>query len=280
MRVLVTGSSGHIGSVVAARLARESEVAGIDLQPGPHTTHVGDIADRDLVRAALRRVDAVVHTAALHAPHVTSASVGEFERTNVEATRTLLELAAICDVTRLVLTSTTSVYGCTSRAGTGTVWVTESLAPHPEDIYDRTKLAAEASCREASSGALSTVILRVSRCFPESPHLVAFYRMFRGVARHDVAEAHALAVLAPLRGNSLLNISAQTPFLPEDTDTLSHDPWSVIERRVPGVRAAFEHRGWPLPSRIDRVYAIASARQILGFAPRYGVLELLRADAA
>jgi len=35
-----------------------------------------------------------------------------------------------------------------------------------------------------------------------------------------------------------------------------------------------------LPSRIDRVYAIDSAKQILGFAPRYGILELLRADAA
>jgi hypothetical protein len=44
--------------------------------------------------------------------------------------------------------------------------------------------------------------------------------------------------------------------------------------------ATFEHRRWPLPSRIDRVYAIDSAKQILGFAPRYGILELLRADAA
>jgi UDP-glucose 4-epimerase len=161
-----------------------------------------------------------------------------------------------------------------------TVWVTESLAPNPEDIYDHTKLAAEASCRVATSRALSTVVLRVSRCFPEAAHLLAFYRMFRGVARQDVAEAHALAVFAPLTGTFLLNVSAQSPFRQEDATELSQDPWSVIERRIPGLRAAFERRRWPLPSRIDRVYGIDSARRILGYAPRHGVLEFLRDEAA
>jgi UDP-glucose 4-epimerase len=104
--------------------------------------------------------------------------------------------------------------------------------------------------------------------------------MFRGVAREDVAEAHARGALIPLTGSVLLNISAQTPFVPEDVDALAVDPWSVVERRVPGLRAAFERRRWPLPPRIDRVYTIDSAKQLLGYAPRHGVLELLRDDAA
>jgi UDP-glucose 4-epimerase len=104
--------------------------------------------------------------------------------------------------------------------------------------------------------------------------------MFRGVARQDVAEAHALAVLAPLTGAFLLNVSVQSPFLQADATELSQDPWSVIERRIPGLRSVFEHRRWPLPSPIDRVYGIDSARRILGYAPRHGVLEFLRAGAA
>lgn len=43
-----------------------------------------------------------------------------------------------------------------------------------------------------------------------------------------------------------------------------------------GVRAGFERRGWPLPQRIDRVYAIEKAGRVLGYQPRFGITELLR----
>lgn len=280
MNILVTGSSGHIGSAVAECLGQQALVIGLDRRPGPHTDHVGDIADDALVRTLVRRVDAVVHTAALHVPDLGRASPEEFRQANVDATRGLLEAAAAAGVTRFVLLSTTSVYGCSSRDGPPATWADESLAPRPEDEYDRTKLEAEALCRDAADGRLSTVILRLARCFPEPHHLVGFYRMYRGVDRRDAAEAHVRAVTAAVSGSTTVNIAGPSPFEPEDMAAVWDDPWPVIERRVPGVRAGFQRRGWPLPQRIDRVYAIAKARRVLGYQPRFGVTEFLRQEAA
>ncbi len=279
MRVLVTGSSGAIGSAIAARVRRDAVVVGLDLQAGPETTHVGDIADRELIRDAMRGATAVVHTAALHVPHLATASDADFERVNVEGTRELLEAAAAERVPRFVLTSTTSVYGCSDRRGPPATWADESLTPRPADAYDRTKLAAEALCRDVVGRGLSTVVLRMGRCFPEPDHLMAFYRMYRGVDLRDVAEAHWRAVVAPLERTVTLNVAAPTPFQRDDVVQLWDDAWSVIDRRVPGVRSAFERRGWPLPPRIDRVYAGDAAGPVLGFSPRHGIEDLLLASA-
>jgi nucleoside-diphosphate-sugar epimerase len=272
---LITGSSGSIGSAVAARLRRETAVVGLDLRPGPETTRVGDIGDRALVRSLVRGVSAVVHTAALHAPHLATVGEEEFRRTNVEGTRTLLDAAAEAGVARFVLTSTTSVYGCSERGGPPALWADEDLSPQPADAYDRTKLAAEALCRERAGDRMRCAVLRMSRCFPEPDHLVAFYRMYRGVDRRDVAEAHHRAVMAPLPRTLTVNISASPPFLRGDLVALWEHPWAVIDRRVPGVREAFEARGWPLPSRIDRVYPVANAARLLGYRPRYDIGRML-----
>jgi nucleoside-diphosphate-sugar epimerase len=227
----------------------------------------------------MRGVKAIVHTAALHVPHLSTSSEEDFRLVNVDGTRRLLEAAARAGVSRFVLTSTTSVYGCSEREGPPATWADESLPPRPADAYDRTKLAAEASCREWADRRMSTVILRMSRCFPEPEHLMAFYRMYRGVDRSDVAEAHHRAVFTPVTGSVTLNVSGATPFRREDLRALWDDPWPVIEQRVPGVRAAFERRGWPLPPRIDRVYPIGNATRVLGYEPRYGIRALLGLEA-
>jgi nucleoside-diphosphate-sugar epimerase len=275
VNVLVTGSSGTIGSAVARRLRRNGPLIGLDLRPGPETTWVGDMADADLLPRLLCGVSAVVHTAALHVPHLGSSSDHDFHRINVEATRTLLECADAAGVSRFVLTSTTSVYGCSDRPGPPATWADENLPPRPGDVYDRTKLEAEMLCRERAKGRLSCVVLRMSRCFPEPEHLVAFYRMFRGVDREDVAEAHHRAIVAPITGSATVNISAASPFRREDLAELWDDPWRVIERRAPAVRPVFERRGWPLPPRIDRVYSIAAAAERLGYRPRRDIHTLL-----
>src|SRR6187200_473718 len=167
MNILITGSSGHIGSAVAARLAQGARIVGLDRRPGPFTTRVGEIEDDELVRLLIRGTDVVVHTAALHVPDLGRATAQQFRRVNVEATRGLIEAALAAGVARFVLLSTTSVYGCGSRPGPPATWVDESLPPKPEDEYDRTKLDAETLCRDVADACLTTVILRLARCFPE-----------------------------------------------------------------------------------------------------------------
>lgn len=277
MRVLVTGSAGRIGRAIYVRLAREAEVVGLDRTPASTVDVVGDLCDPFLLRHALRDIDAVVHVAALHAPHVGHSAEAEFDRINVQATAALVDIAVRLGVQRFVFTSTTALYGAASRHPTRAVWVDEELAPTPLSIYHRSKLAAEKVLGQSLRGApLAMTILRMSRCFPEPAPLMASYRLHRGIDARDVAEAHALALAHTAPGLHRYIVSGATPFLPQDLAELHTDAASVLRRRAPALVEAFARRGWPLPRSIDRVYSPQRAMNALGWAPRYGFEEVLR----
>ncbi len=112
MRVLVTGSAGHLGEALCRVLEADgAEVVGLDRLPSPYTTVVGSIAERALVRRAIVDADAVLHAATLHKPHVGSHTRQAFVDTNVTGTLVLLEEAVAAGVSRFVFTSTTSAFG-------------------------------------------------------------------------------------------------------------------------------------------------------------------------
>ena len=57
MRILVTGSAGHLGEALTRTLpAAGHEPVGVDLKPSPFTAHVGTIADRAFVARCMRGV--------------------------------------------------------------------------------------------------------------------------------------------------------------------------------------------------------------------------------
>src|SRR5579863_8042100 len=96
MRILLTGSSGWLGQTLVPRLERDGhEVVGLDPVPAPTTSIVGSIADRDCVARAMRdfEVEAVVHSGAIHKPHVETHARSEFIAVNVQGTLNLLEEA-------------------------------------------------------------------------------------------------------------------------------------------------------------------------------------------
>ncbi len=276
MHVLVTGAAGLIGSGVAARLRQDHDVTGLDLVAGEQVQIVGDCFDVAKWRHRLGMVDAVVHVAALHAPHVGRRSDDDFRRANVEATSRLLDLAVDSGAKSFVLTSTTSLYGNALEPSGRAVWIDEKLPPQPRDIYDETKLLAEELIVSAGN-ALSVTSLRMSRCFPEPADVMAWYRLHRGIDRRDVAEAHALAVS---RGGPAATyvISAATPFRRDDCDELYRDAPSAIERHCPGLIGRTAQQGWKPPRSIDRVYDSSLAARDLGFAPRFGIETCLTAD--
>src|SRR5262245_43307593 len=134
MRILVTGSAGHLGEALVRTLQGDGyEVVGLDLVASPFTHEVGSIVDRAQVKRCMKGVDAVIHTATLHKPHVATHLRQDFIDTNITGTLTLLEEAASVGVKCFVFTSTTSTFGSalTPPAGAPAVWVTEDLRPIP-----------------------------------------------------------------------------------------------------------------------------------------------------
>ena len=138
MKILVTGSAGHLGEALMRGLrdgthATAHEAVGIDMLASRFTTQTGSIADRAFVARAVRGVDAVLHVATLHKPHVATHTKQDFIDTNLTGTLNLLEEAAAAQVGAFVFTSTTSSFGdaMAPKPGEPAVWVDEGLTPIP-----------------------------------------------------------------------------------------------------------------------------------------------------
>jgi nucleoside-diphosphate-sugar epimerase len=299
MRILVTGSAGHLGEALVRTLQNTShEVVSLDIVPSPFTSHVGSITNGALVKQCMQGVDAVLHTATLHKPHLATHSRQAFVDTNLTGTLHLLEEAVAAGVAAFVFTSTTSAFGraLTPPAGAPAAWVTEDVRPVPRNIYGVTKTAAEDLCELFHlEQRLACLVLRTSRFFPEEDdhpatrqaydddNVKANEYLYRRVDLEDVVNAHLLALeKAPSIGFGRYIISATTPFLPEDLLDLRGNAPLVVKRRVPDYETEFARRGWRMFPGIDRVYVNERARKDLGWRPRYDfryVLDRLREGA-
>ncbi|MBB6255020.1 NAD-dependent epimerase/dehydratase family protein [Nitrospirillum iridis] len=273
MRLLVTGSSGPLGAAIVRQArGRGWAAVGLDIRPGATTDILADVADDDALARAVAGCDAIIHVAALHAPQVGRVPDADFHRVNVDATALLLRRARAAGVGRFIYTSTTSLYGHSLVPAPGRLaWVDEDLAPRPRDIYDETKLAAEALCADATFPR-GWAILRIARCFREPAAARAAHRLHRGLNMADAAAAHVHAVTVDVPGTFV--ISARTPFRRAEADSLAQDAAGLIRARLPRVAALFDRRGWPLPARLDRVYDATRAAALLGFRPRFDFSRL------
>ena len=299
MKVLVTGSAGHLGEALVRVLRNTShEVVGLDLIHSDFTSDVGSIADRHFVRRCMKGVDAVLHAATLHKPHVSTHSRQSFVDTNITGTLNLLEEAASVGVRSFVFTSTTSAFGValTPPAGAPAAWVTEDVRPIPKNIYGVTKTAAEDVCElfHRNQG-LPLLILRTSRFFPEEDddgetrqayedgNLKANEFLYRRVDLEDAVSAHLLALeKAPAILFGRYIISATTPFTRDDLFDLRANAPLVVKRSFPDYEEEYARRTWRMFPGIERVYVNERARKDLGWNPRYDfrrVLDSLKAGA-
>jgi len=286
MRVLVTGSAGHLGEALMRRLGElKIESVGLDILESPFTTCVGSIGDRAFLKQALDGVNTVFHCATLHKPHLETHSRQQFVDTNITGTLNLLEEAVAAGVDSFIYTSTTSVFGdaLSPTPGGSAVWVTEDLRPVPKNIYGSTKAAAEDLCQLFHRNHhLACVVLRTSRFFPEEDddkarreaypddNLKMNEFLYRRVDLSDVVDAHLLAGQRSREiGFRSYIISATTPFLREDLHDLLADAPRVVARRCPSYQIEYSRRGWKMLPSIDRVYVNTRARDELGWNPRH-----------
>jgi UDP-glucose 4-epimerase len=147
--VLVTGGAGYIGSVVAAQLItaghrvtvldnldrghREAAPAGAELV-------TGDVSDRALLDTvfARRKVDAVVHLAALLEVGESMREPERYFRNNSAGTLTLLEAMRAHGTGQIVFSSTAALFGDPER-----VPIDETHALRPCNVYGESKLITE-----------------------------------------------------------------------------------------------------------------------------------------
>lgn len=297
MKILVTGSAGHLGEALIRTLRDQGKsVVGMDLLPSPFTDVVGDIANRKLVDECMRGVTHVLHAATLHKPHVATHARQVFVDTNVTGTLNLLEAAVANKVKAFVFTSTTSAFGdaLTPPPGSPAAWITEDVAPIPKNIYGVTKTAAEDLCRLFHrNDRLPCLVLRTSRFFPEEDdvaerasayeeaNLKVNELLYRRVDVEDVVSSLLLAMeKAPALGFGKFIITATTPFQREDLPQLGKDAPAVLAKYFPGYPEIYARLGWKMLPTLDRVYVNARAREWLGWRPKYDFAHALRCVAA
>lgn len=297
MKILVTGSTGHLGEALLRTLQNtHHETIGLDLLPSAFTNAVGSVTDRDHVRRSMVGVDAVFHTATLHKPHVCTHSRQDFVDTNITGTLILLEEAAKAGVRAFIFTSTTSTFGHALVPPTGSpaAWITEEVTPIPKNIYGVTKTAAENLCELFHRNhQLPCIILRVARFFLEADdsktirdaytdnNIKANEFLYRRVELEDVVSAHlcALARASDLRFGRYI-ISATTPFQRSHLPDLRRHAPHVVKELFPDYPPEYARRCWQMFPAIERVYVNERSRQALGWQPRHdfrGVLDRLQA---
>lgn len=294
MNILITGSSGHLGTALSIVLKKsDHKIIGTDINPGPHTHYIGPLNDKVFAQQCMHNVDVVFHTATLHKPHIVTHSQQDFVDTNITGTLNLLEAAQQERVKSFIFTSTTSTFGDAMKSTDSAVWVTEKLVPQPKNIYGVTKIAAENLCQLFYRNyQLPCLILRTSRFFAEADdnkalrdqyvdaNIKANELLYRRVDIQDVVDAHLLAMeKATEIGFGKYIISGTTPFKRSDLKELFTKAPEVLGKYYPDFPTIYKSKNWSMFPSIGRVYVNDSAQKTLGWQPKYDfrwVLDCLK----
>ncbi|GGH04585.1 NAD-dependent epimerase/dehydratase family protein [Pedobacter zeae] len=297
MKILITGTSGHLGEAIARQLkANHRDYIGLDLNPSEFTTHTGSITNTALVNSLVNQVDFIIHTATLHKPHVGTHASQDFIDTNITGTLTLLEAARKANIKGFIYTSTTSTFGdtLTPKPNEPAIWITEKTIGLPKNIYGVTKSAAEDLCQIfCRNHKLPCLVLKTSRFFPEEDdkksirenyqdlNIKATEYLYRRVDVEDVVTAHLLAIDKVQEiGFGKYIISSTSPFEQQHLTELHTDASAVVEKIFPDFRTLFAKKGWTMLPKIDRVYVNEKARCELGWKPKYDFGYVLDCIAA
>ncbi len=144
--IVVTGGAGFIGSHVVDKLVEKDDVIIIDDLSSGRREYVNEAAElivadlaSDDVTSVIRGADEVWHIAANPDVRIGSEDPDAIYRNNVLATYRLLEAMRRTGVSRIIFTSTSTVYGEADQIPTP-----EDYPTHPISIYGASKLACEA----------------------------------------------------------------------------------------------------------------------------------------
>lgn len=198
MKVLVTGGAGFIGShLVQALVARGEHVRVLDNLATGHLENLdavirdielihGDISELETVQGAAQDTQAIFHQAALPSVPRSIKNPRASHDANLTGTLNILIAARDQNVQRVVMASSSSVYG-----NSPVLPKVETFEPQPLSPYAVTKLAGEYYARVfAKLYGLSTVCLRYFNVFgprqdPTSQYSGALAKFVRCALHHE-----------------------------------------------------------------------------------------------
>lgn len=154
-KILVTGADGFIGSHLVERLIDEgcrvkafvyynsfNSWGWLDSFPPDKLKrieiHIGDIRDQNKVRNAIQDTDIIFHLAALIAIPYSYYAPESYIDTNIKGTLNILQSARDANVERVLVTSTSEVYGTAQY-----VPIDEQHPRQPQSPYSASKIGAD-----------------------------------------------------------------------------------------------------------------------------------------
>lgn len=224
--VLITGISGRMGRMVAARAHREYPVIGIDRRPFPNPPKDIVIHQLDIRRKRVERIfrtqkiRAVIHMAIIHDPRLSREQHHNF---NVMGTKKILEYVVRFNIPKVVVLSSANVYGPRPE---NTQFLTEEsplmAAGRFGDIGDLVLVDLSANTFFWEHPQVETVILRPTHIvgpvhnapsnylrLKRIPTLMGFDPMVQVIHVEDVVRAMLMALKPGLRG--VFNITGPDP---------------------------------------------------------------------
>ncbi|MCB0330952.1 MAG: NAD(P)-dependent oxidoreductase [Bdellovibrionales bacterium] len=243
--VVVTGSSGLIGSKICSSLSRSYTVVAIDVKepedlPDNVLWYKCDLTDDDSVRGTFERIDeqfgkriiSVVHLAAFY--DFSGEPNDLYCKLTVEGTRRVLQNLSSFQVEQFIFSSSLLVM---DPVDSYEEKLTEQSDVNAEWDYPESKLRAEKVIRE-EPGEIPTVILRIAGVYtnncqslPISQHIRRIYEkdfesyFFPGDPDHGQPFIHLDDVVSCINHTiaKRKELSAQELFLIAEPDVMSHE---------------------------------------------------------
>lgn len=291
MNFLVTGGAGFIGSnIVEELLKRGHSVRVLDnFSTGKRANLLsflkdielieGDIRYYHIVNKALKKIDVILHEAALPSVPRSIADPISSNETNINGTLNVLEAARQNGTKRIVIASSSSVYGDTPELPKH-----EAMQLNPLSPYAVTKLTKEKYCSVFSSiYGLETIALRYFNVFgprqdPNSQYSAVIPKFITAMLSNrspviygdgeqsrdfsyisNVVEANILAATQKIEGGNAINIACHGRItLNELVQTLNEILGTDIIPKYSN----------PRPGDIKHSFAdVSKAREIINYSP-------------
>ena len=270
MKILVTGSSGMIGSVLSSQLADAGqEVVRFDI------AHSQDILNPQQICDAIENCQAVVHLAALLGDDEQTAE--QIMAVNLLGTWNILQAAQAASIERVVFLSSLEALGIFRGERAPDYLPLDDAHPcYPQSPYAISKRLSEEMCQHwTQSSGIVSVCLRLPGVFNaetydfiraarrENPAFEwsPFWQYGAFLDVRDAASAALCALTCEISGHVTLNLCA------DDISSATRSSHELAQRVCPDVewRGEAEYEAQPFKALVDN----RRAKAVLGWQPRY-----------